>query len=53
MTKLYWSNRKTHTLALNIPKSIQDAMLWSAGDYITIEVLGRDKLKLEKIRVVV
>ena len=49
MSKLYWSNKKTGTMAVNIPKSLHQAMGWTAGDVITLDVIGADKLKITKI----
>jgi len=44
------SNRYGSQFYVNIPLAIMMAMKWNKGDELKFEVLGRDKLKIEKVR---
>ena len=48
MTKLF-GNRGGQVF-LNIPKKLAWALQWSAGTEVSIEIMGKDKIKIEKIR---
>lgn len=41
---------KTGQVFVLIPKKVFDAMGWSKSDRLTWEILGKDKLKLEKLK---
>ena len=44
------SRRHGSQFYVNIPLAIMMAMNWQKGDNLKFEILGRDKLKIEKVR---
>jgi len=45
-----WGN-PAGQLFVTIPKALVDSMGWHKGDGITWEIMGRNKLKLEKMKI--
>lgn len=43
-------NRKTGQAYIYMPKALFESTGWKQGDKLSWEILGKDKLKLEKIK---